>query len=204
MEDVAVVIFRVVFIAIVVAGFVKRSRQTRTTGRGKDSAGRPTTPPFESQQRPDEMASGPTVATPARPAPATSARPAPATTTRPANARGAGRVAPAAANPSANPSVNPSANSSSAGHSVKPSARPSAQPQMMAQAVPQRTALPIVPYPQSHPQPQPAVPRTAQSAAEQSVAPAVETDDRADIIDNFNLRDAVLYSEILRPKFDEF
>lgn len=200
MEDVAVVIFRIVFIAIVVAGFVKRSRQTRTTGRGKDSAGRPTTPPFESHQRPDETASGPTAATPARPASATSVRPAPATTARPANARNAGRVAPAAANPSANPSVNPS----SAGPYVKPSARPSVQPQMMAQAVPQRTAQPIVPYPQSHPQPQPAVPRTAQLTAEQSVAPAVETDDRADIIDNFNLRDAVLYSEILRPKFDEF
>ena len=156
MEEIAIGIFRIVFIAILIVTFVRRNKQRRMTDDRADSDSMPPEAPQESFPR---------------------RHAAPAQPVRPVSETPAKRVV------------------------VQPAAEPLHSRRDVAQTA------------DSHRQPQPHRPvqQPSQPADTQRIEPAVaasNTDpshgsEQRDIIENFDIREAVLYSEILRPKFDE-
>ena len=188
MEDVAVTIFRVVIIAIMILATIKCDKRKRTTGKG--AAG--------SDSRPAE--------TPWEPQPRQNTSPAPAPTAK--------RVLPT---PTPTPTPAPTPASTRV-----PSPAPVTEPQRQPRPqVIRKSAVPIpqrVEYVEVDPDAAEAMAaeyyktRSAYSPLAAADRPAVhertehndaESTDGSDILDRFNLRDAVIYSEILRPKFDE-
>lgn len=170
MEDIAVIIFRVVFITILIVGFVKREQRRQTSGKGSGTGSGPA-----------EMPSEPRKPQHSSPAPASTAKrtvvptPAPASAMEPARQQrnGTARVSQNVEYVNVNPD---------------------GVEAMAAEYYRKRDAYsPIA---------------TAEKPSNEHADSADRRtngreDDGGDFMERFNLRDAVLYSEILRPKFDE-
>ena len=171
MEDVAVTIFRVVIIALLILGAVKRDKRKRTTGKGTDGSGNRPAIPWEQPRQSESSA------------------PAPA----------ANRVPTQASIPV--PAAEPQRRTH--GQDIRKSVVPASQRVEYVEVDPEEAEAMAAEYYKK---------RSTYSPVAGAEKPAVKdrpehADDRegdgSDIAGRFNIRDAVLYSEILRPKFEE-
>lgn len=173
MEDVAVTIFRVIFIAILILGAVKRRQP-----KGRKSA---------SDNRPADTSRGPVA--PESQQPVVMQRPA-QTQPSPSRQQSPGRPQQA----------------------TKPRQIIRQQPVIVRQPEPLPAAVEVDPdeaeamaaeYYKNRTRYTPAAPSESVAPAPEDRAGRADEGEETWISGRFNLRDAVLYSEILKPKFDE-
>ena len=190
MEDVAVTIFRLIIIALILVGVVRRNKRKRTTDKDFDSdnrSGGPTEIPWESLLRrkaPTESA------TPAMPASRQNtasrqnleSRPNPDSTAEPQHRRQPSAQKRREAYDAETVAVDADRTVTYEYYKKRNTSASAAKqtPRQSVAAEPARSTI---------------------AAAEGSES--AHGSDTGDIIENFNLRDAVIYSEILKPKFDE-
>ena len=178
MEDIAVLIFRIVFIIVLITGVVMRGKRQRPAGGNSDSEKRPANTPWKPIQ---QRNAAPAESVPAGPVPVPSVK----------------RVVPQPAG-----HVNPPqkmAQSAAVQRVESDATDPDKAEAMAYEYYRQRSAGGSAPRVAKSAF-QPASHTAAETAA---IAADAATDNGTDIVERFNLRDAVLYSEILRPKFDE-
>ena len=178
MEDIAAGIFRVIVIAIVIISVVSRNKRQRAAGRGGDSEERPAEMPWDVPRHDMTPTPGPTVNEVPAPAQQQPRKP------RPTNVKKAviESVTPSQRRPVAEAEAGDAEAMAAEYYRSRgdyKSLRKTATPVAAAQ---QKAAV------------------AAEAAGESDMAKEAETDD---VTTRFNLRDAVLYSEILKPKFDE-
>lgn len=180
MEDIAVLIFRIVFITVLITGVVMRGKRQRPAGGNSDSEKRPANTPWKPIQQRN--------AAPAESVPA-GAAPAPVPSVKRVVPQPAGHVNP----------PHKMAQSAAAQRVETDATDPDKAEAMAYEYYRKRSAGGSAPrVAKSAFQP---APHTAAETA--TIAADAATDNGTDIVERFNLRDAVLYSEILRPKFDE-
>ena len=169
MEDFAVTIFRIVIIAFLIIGVVKRDKRKRMSGKGSGSGSGSGSfgKPFEQQQ---------SLPVPV-PVEKRTVLPTPAPNHKSSQATGQSRQQP-----------------------LHKSAAPAQQRVAYVEVDPDEAEAMATEYYKT---------RNAYSPLVTAEKPSIERkhaddkkDESDDIADRFNIRDAVLYSEILRPKFD--
>ena len=177
MEDIAVTIFRVIIIAILIIGAIRRDKRKRMAGKGAAGSGnRPAETPWESQPRRNAS---------------------------PASAPAADRGVPA---PASVPSPAAEPQRQTRQQVLCKSGVPTAQRVEYVEVDPDEAEAMAAEYYRKRNVSAPQNARTSAAPAEEAAKPAsvsaTERDEEG-IAGRFNLRDAVLYSEILKPKFDE-